>query len=581
MPTLAATRVTGLRPLQLRAGVAVTQLDFADSIVPPAGARFTATRLLTPGRACGLWQLPPGPGEAPVLQADAIALDTRLDLRVGDIILASDGTTQVARRVQASTDAFYTVLFPLTSTLIDKSGQVSKLVSPPIKTAITRLVLDAALPFDPGAAAQVVVRHTMVEAGAIYAPLKDTLDVGDPVSVPALIDPPRVDVTHLLFEDVHGDGVSTTGLLDATAHAATPDASVAWGRSLWAPVELYANAIRVTRGESVRAELLGIGDGGQMFQTFRLKKSPLTYLAAACAAGRATTLVIHVGGVRWNEVDSFHGIAPDARAYIVRHDDDGHADITFGGAARLPTGASVVADYRWGAGAAAPPAGSITQLVRPVAGLRKVHNVLAAFGGADAEAPSEFAIRGPRSALLLGRAISLPDLEAAAGDQPGVRAARAAWRWDATGLGAVAVVSYIGDPQSAPDILANLRSLAEDGAPISVQSAPGQDARLDVDAAIDPAYVAADVIAAVCQALFAPATLPGTGGLLRPENLGPDGVLFASVVVRTVMGVPGVATLRSLVLDGTPFTEVGRRPPAGRYYDFEAGGVWVDGLRAP
>jgi hypothetical protein len=75
-------------------------------------------------------------------------------------------------------------------------------------------------------------------------------------------------------------------------------------------------------------------------------------------------------------------------------------------------------------------------------------------------------------------------------------------------------------------------------------------------------------------------TLPGTGGLLRPERLGPDGVVFASVVVQAVMAVPGVADLRSLSFDDTSFIETGRSPAAGMYFDFADGGIWVNGTRA-
>jgi hypothetical protein len=51
-------------------------------------------------------------------------------------------------------------------------------------------------------------------------------------------------------------------------------------------------------------------------------------------------------------------------------------------------------------------------------------------------------------------------------------------------------------------------------------------------------------------------------------------------VVRAVMEVPGVASLSSLDVDGTPFVEIGRKPTAGAYFDFAAGGVWINGERA-
>ena len=291
-------------------------------------------------------------------------------------------------------------------------------------------------------------------------------------------------------------------------------------------------------------------------------------------------LVVHVAGVQWQEIASFYGVLDDRTVYTVTHDDDGQTDLQFGGGARLPSGAVVNANYRFGAGAAVPPADSVKQLAKPVAGLRKMRNVLPAYGGADAEGPAELAIRGPRSALLLGRAISLVDIETAAAQQPGVRAAHAAWRWDELGLRPAVIVSYIGDTQLAPAIQATLRSLAEPDAPIRAVSAPAQSARLDVDVQMDPLHVPGDVIAAVSATLFAAVTLPGTGGLLRAERLGPDGVLFASVVVRAVMEVPGVTELRSLQLDRTPFTQTGRRPAAGAYFDFATGGVWVNGQRA-
>jgi hypothetical protein len=125
-----------------------------------------------------------------------------------------------------------------------------------------------------------------------------------------------------------------------------------------------------------------------------------------------------------------------------------------------------------------------------------------------------------------------------------------------------------------------LRALAEDDAPIRAQSAAAQAARLDVDFETDPLYVPDDVSSAVAETLFAAVTLPGSGGLLRPERLGPDGVVFQSVVVRAVMDVPGVASLRSVGFDYTPFIETGREPAAGAYFDFAVGGVWVNGQRA-
>ena len=80
--------------------------------------------------------------------------------------------------------------------------------------------------------------------------------------------------------------------------------------------------------------------------------------------------------------------------------------------------------------------------------------------------------------------------------------------------------------------------------------------------------------------LFRSASVTGSAGLLRPERLGPDGVVIQSQVVQAVVSVPGVLSLNSLGFSGTPFLETGRQPEAGAYFDFAAGGVWINGVRA-
>jgi hypothetical protein len=576
---LRTSRVSGSRLLALRIRQPVISIAFTTPITPPSGALYAGARLLKGGARCGAWRLTPGSGEPAVLSGSQLSLDGHVALRPGDIVAFEAGGASVACKVTAVTDVQYTLLATLQSKITDKDGKVSTLDSPPIKIGVTRITVDAALPFTSADLPGLIVHYAMADAATLHAPLKDTLDQGDPISMPGFVDPPRTEITELLLEDVHGEGVITTGVLDAASNSADGSDSPAWGRSLWAPVLLYGNVAAATRGETVRGELLGVGDASQAFQTFRLKKKPLTYLSAANIAGRKSTLVIHVGSVRWDEVESFYGVVSDRTAYIVRHDDDGNTDIEFGGAARLPTGTRVVADYRFGAGAAAPPADSVKQVARPVAGLRKIRNILPAYGGADAEGPKELTVRGPRSALLLGRAISLVDMEVAAAQQPGVRAAHAKWSWDDQGLRPAVIVSYIGDRQLAPPVLAALRALAEDDAPISVRSANAQPARMDVDIDIDDRWDPPDVIAGVSRALFGAVTVPGSGGMLRAEQLGPEGVVFESKVVRAIMQVPGVATLRALSFDGSPFIETGRTPAAGAYFDFAGGGVRINGQR--
>ncbi len=102
-------------------------------------------------------------------------------------------------------------------------------------------------------------------------------------------------------------------------------------------------------------------------QSFTLKKKPLTYLSAAIGR-RPERRPQHADGVgRRRRVARGAELLRRRRAtatvYIVRQDDAGDSTVTFGDGvrgARLPSGASVVGRYRFGAGAASPPAGGLT-----------------------------------------------------------------------------------------------------------------------------------------------------------------------------------------------------------------------------
>ncbi|GEN98738.1 hypothetical protein NSE01_05710 [Novosphingobium sediminis] len=577
---LVAARIAQAAPMALRIRRPVTMAAFAAAVTPPSGATYANTRLLRGGARCGVWKHSAVAGDPAVLSGATLALEARVPIHAGDVVAFEAGGVIAARCVISVGEAQFTVLAGQTSTLTDSANKVSTLVSPAVTVGTTTITLDSALPYAAADLPGLVVHYAMADAATLHAPLKDTLASGDPVHLPDFIDPPRVPVTHVALEDAHGEAVVTSGALDAASRSAALSAAPIWPQDLVQPVKLYGNTFLATRGESVHGEVIGTGNAALPLQTFRLKKKPLTYLAAANAAGRVSTLAIHVGGVQWREVDSFYGQPADAPVYVVRHDAQGETDIDFGGALRLPSGAQVTADYRFGAGSAVPPADSVKQIARPIAKLRSVRNVLPAFGGADAEAAEEIRYRGPASALLLGRAISLVDIEAAAAQTSGVRAVRAVWAWDRTGQRPAAMVRYIGDPQLAAPIRAALRALAEDDAPITVISAAAQSVRLDVAIDVSPDYVADAVAGAVGAVLFAPVGLPGTGGLLRPERLGPDSAVFASMVIKAIMDVPGVTALSALSLDGTPFTDVARAPAAGSYFDFADGGVRVNGRLA-
>ena len=567
--TLRTTRAASIVPAPLRGRVGAARLTFTAAVAVPAGATYSTTRILGSGGTRGLWKLGQrGADTETAIDGSHVLLESLASVRAADIVLFErDGTLEV-RRVSETIER-QRVLFPtLKSTLKDTADKVTGSVeSAPVTMAISRVSLTSALAWSNADVTRILVHHPLGAVARVLVPMKDTLEHTDPIRLPALIDPPRANVAKLLLEDVHKEGVLTAGTLNHTTHLAQLNQGENWGKTLTAAVTLYGNVLSVSRGETVLGEPIGVGDGSQATQIFKLSKKPLTYLSAPTASGYKSTLEVRVDGIRWHEVESFYGRSSTDRVYTVRHDEKGETFVHFGGASRLPTGAAVTADYRFGAGAAVPPAGSITQVAKPVPGITSVRNVLPAFGGGDAESPRELAYYGPRSALLLGRAISLPDLEAAAAIS-GVQAARASWHWDDKGLRAVAQVQFIGDEQLIGPIRSKLRALTETDAPISVVRCLPQQARLAIAIDTHPDYVAKDVIAAVREALYHKPDLPGTGGLLRPDRLGPEGVVFLSEIAEAVMAVDGVTGMQSVSFDWVPFVQYGKRPQPNRYFDF-------------
>ena len=567
--TLRTTRVASVVPAPLRGRVPAARLTFTDAVAVPGGAAYSTMRILGSGGTRGLWKLgQKGADTETAISGSHVLLESLASVRASDLVLFERDGVLEARRVTETIER-QRVLFPtLTSTLKDTANKVVGSVdSAPVTMAISRVSLTTALSWSNTDVTRILVHHPLGVVARVLVPVKDTLEHTDPLSIPGLIDPPRASVAKLLLEDVHQDGVVTAGTLNHTTHTAQLNQGENWGKALTAAVTLYGNVLSVSRGETVRGEQLGIGDGSQAEQVFTLGKKPLTYLSAPTASGFKSTLEVRVGGIRWHEVESFYGHATSERVYTVRHDEKGSAFVHVGGASRLPTGAVVTADYRFGAGAAMPPAGSITQVARPVPGITSVRNILPALGGGDAETPRELSVYGPRSALLLGRAISLPDLEAAAATVTGVQAARASWHWDAKGLRAVAQVQFIGSEQLIGSIRAKLRALTEPDAPLSVVRCLPQQARLAIAIDVHADYVAKDVVAAVREALYHKPDLPGTGGLLRAERLGPEGVVFLSEIAAAVMAIEGVTTMQSVSFDWVPFVQYGKKPQPNHYFD--------------
>lgn len=345
---------------------------------------------------------------------------------------------------------------------------------------------------------------------------------------------------------------------------------------LQTPVRLLGNVVTAVRGETVAREVLGSGDAAQAFQSFTLKKKPLTWVTDASAtSGRRPQLDVAVDGRYWTWVETLFGKGADDRVFVVRMSRDGKARIQFGdgvAGSRLPTGVgNVVAGYRFGAGAAKPPAGKITQIARPVEGLARVSSPMAAYGGADAESVDDIRQTAPSVMLSLGRAVSAADYLALARAFSGVMNAGVAPRWDPARLCVtidVSIVADSGDPSG--ELQHFLAARSAPGVPVTVSLATTIDLpRFDVAVVVAEGYVAETVRARVTAALFDEVT-----GLLSPSRLRIGGPVFHSDVVAAVHAVDGVAGVDGITL------ATGRMPVAlvagpGAYFDFLTNGKVV------
>jgi hypothetical protein len=347
-------------------------------------------------------------------------------------------------------------------------------------------------------------------------------------------------------EDATGVGIPVTATANAdqtltlAATAATPASF-----SLAAPLHLLVDLVDVSRGATVAAETLGSGDATVAGQSFPLKNSPLTYLADGNEY--VSTLRVAVDGIYWSEAATFFGQPPDARIWVVSARPDGTSEVRFGdgiNGARLPTGSQLVASYRFGAGAASPPAGRLTTILKPQQNLAAVHNPVAVWGGADAEQPADVRENAPASVLTFGRAISADDYETVAARAPGVSRARAYWTWDPARQRTLVKV-YVGDDQGAAASARNALAGADDpNRPVAVTAATPIPLTLNCTLAIASDRVAADVVAAAKASLADPAV-----GLFSPANMAIGQELFVSQIEAALL-VEGAVAVHALGVSG-------------------------------
>lgn len=365
--------------------------------------------------------------------------------------------------------------------------------------------------------------------------------------------PQLTETVDALVEDASGIGVEASvapgsnPVQQAPLTVTSPDQPPP---SLTSPLRLLFNLLSVSRGQTVSGEVLGTGNGAVGGQDFTLQKSPVTYFQAPATAAVSgdlfsSTVQVRVNGIEWLEVPTFYGQSPTAQVFITREDEQGQTHVVFGdglNGARIPTGASVTATYRYGSGSEAPAAGSLTNILKPLPGLKAIRNPVAAGGGADPDAPDKVRQLAPASVLTFGRAISVDDYEAIAAGASGVTRVKAEVAFDAAAQ-RPRVTIWVGDtPAAAEKAQTALAGAADPNRIPAVKQATrigvSVTAQLTIDATADFPTVRAAATAALVN--------PDTGlGLFGTQRIGINEPVYDSEIYAACT-VPGVLAVKDL-----------------------------------
>lgn len=308
-------------------------------------------------------------------------------------------------------------------------------------------------------------------------------------------------------------------------------------------VTINANVVAATHGES-KAEVLGGGDGATRYQTFALKQSPLTYLSAPTPSGTQSTLEVRVNDVRWDEVPTLYGRAPDERVYVIRHEDSGQSRVQFN--APLPSGQEHVrATYRIGSGLAGLlQANQLSMLVVRPLGVRGVTNPLPPSGAEERETIEAVRDNSPLTVLTLDRLVSLQDYQNFARAFAGFSKALATPTSDGAHRGVfLTVAGESGQVSAASAEFSNLvAAIKQSGDPfVDVLVKPHRPAFFQVEATIgvDAAYLADAVAEAVRATLSERFSF-------RARQFGQS--VTAVAVIAAIQQVPGVVFVNLIYL---------------------------------
>jgi predicted phage baseplate assembly protein len=393
-------------------------------------------------------------------------------------------------------------------------------------------------------------------------------------------------VSTALLEDATGAGtvvqVTPTQNPDPTSDAVAPalsrapSAAANFDAPLQVPLRLLFDVVTVSQGTTVTNEVLGSGNAALANQSFTLQKSPLTYLASG--AGWKAALAVYVDNIQWSKVPTLYNQPPRAQVYVVGWAPDQSATIRFGdgvNGSRLTSGTgNVVATYRYGSGAASPPAGRLTTIVQRQPNLAAIHNPVAVGGGKNPQAPGDVKANAPASVFTFGRTISALDYEVVAAQAAGVTRTKAYWTFDAAEQRTMVKI-YVND--DAGGVVTATQALAgsdDPNRPVTVAAAQPIDVSVSATLVVAANRVVNDVVATTTAAFTDPAT-----GVFSPAQMGIGQWLYRSRIAAA-LSVPGVVAVHQLEVTWTVALDQVADPGEGGYFQLLPANLTLTGVPA-
>jgi predicted phage baseplate assembly protein len=325
-----------------------------------------------------------------------------------------------------------------------------------------------------------------------------------------------------------------------------------------ATTTVNANVGLATHGQSV-TEILGSGSASTPNQIFKLKHSPLTFVAASTPSGRQSTLQVRANGVAWTEVPSLYNQGPSQHVFATLNQAEGTTKVLTGDGgegATLPTGQNnIQANYRFGTGKRGNvSAGALSTLLDRPLGVSGVTNPQAATGGQDAASIKDVRTNAPVTVLTLGRAVSITDYQNFAASFAGIAKAYALWIPIGPARGVFLTVAGVDGaalPSGSPTLSKLRTSLQNYGNPLIpivaqsfLETLFGFSADLAYDTAYDPGAVQQEVLQTLYQTYsFAQRTF-GQG-------------VSTDEVAAVIQAVPGVVAVNVTGLKTTATSSAG------------------------